>query len=259
MSIMNQEHQQPIFCQSCSMPMLEPEIQGTELNGERSTDYCQYCYSDGAFTQPELTIEDMIGICVPHMVEDGMDASAAEAILQQQLPGLKRWAPNRDRLQPARIEEREALTIAGIAITTTNADEISGKGRIAELWNHFSSPDVQTQLAAVRMDGDVYACYHNYENGTAGRYDLLAGTRVNPSDIAPGLNLGTVAVPAAKYAVFTTETGPVQQVLYRAWEDIWYWFAHSEIERTFSGDFEYYGEHAADPSCAQVDIYIAIK
>ncbi|REK72055.1 transcriptional regulator [Paenibacillus paeoniae] len=256
---MNQEHQQPVFCQSCSMPMLEQDIGGTELNGERSSDYCKYCYSDGAFVQPELSVEDMIDICVPHMVETGMEASAAKAILQQQLPGLKRWSPNRDRLQPARIEEKQAFTIAGIAITTTNADEISGQGQIGELWSRFYSPDVQSQLVAVRTDGDAYACYCNYENGTAGRYDLIAGAQVGTPEIDPSLNLGTVAVPSAKYAVFTTEKGPIQSVVYRAWEDIWYWFAHSEVERAFTGDFEYYGERAADPSSAQVDIYIAIK
>lgn len=41
------------------MPLDHDNLLGTEKNGQRSTYYCIYCYKDGAFTHPELTIEDM--------------------------------------------------------------------------------------------------------------------------------------------------------------------------------------------------------
>lgn len=81
------------FCQSCGMPMGDGDtLYGTEANGEKSVDYCQYCYEKGAFTFSG-SMEEMIEICVPHMVEGNPNMSAEEArnIMQQFLPALKRW------------------------------------------------------------------------------------------------------------------------------------------------------------------------
>lgn len=39
------------FCQSCAMPFYRPEDHGTEPDGTRSGDYCNYCYDDGVFLQ----------------------------------------------------------------------------------------------------------------------------------------------------------------------------------------------------------------
>ena len=40
------------FCQSCAMPFYRPEDHGTEPDGTRNGDYCNYCYEDGVFLQP---------------------------------------------------------------------------------------------------------------------------------------------------------------------------------------------------------------
>ncbi len=88
---MNYENQK--FCQSCGMPMGETdELYGLEAGGSRSTDYCKYCYENGAFTF-EGTMDEMIEICVPHMVEgnSGMTEAQARQMMGQFLPSLKRW------------------------------------------------------------------------------------------------------------------------------------------------------------------------
>lgn len=47
-------------CQSCGMPMSRDEQGGgTELNGSKSIKYCSHCYTDGAFTLPDLTAAQM--------------------------------------------------------------------------------------------------------------------------------------------------------------------------------------------------------
>lgn len=38
-------------CKKCGMEMKKNEDFGTEKNGEINTDYCCYCYKDGAFTE----------------------------------------------------------------------------------------------------------------------------------------------------------------------------------------------------------------
>lgn len=81
------------FCQSCGMPMQGAEDQfGTEADGSVSKDYCNYCYENGAFTF-HGTMEEMIDICIPPMVEanPGMTNEQARKIMEQFLPSLKRW------------------------------------------------------------------------------------------------------------------------------------------------------------------------
>ena len=46
-------------CQSCGMPLAGPGDRGTESDGTPSAYYCRYCYQNGAFTEPEATIEMM--------------------------------------------------------------------------------------------------------------------------------------------------------------------------------------------------------
>ncbi|HWP79138.1 MAG TPA: zinc ribbon domain-containing protein [Candidatus Acidoferrum sp.] len=81
------------FCQSCGMPMgRTDELYGAEKDGGRSADYCKYCYENGAFTS-QCTVDEMVEICVPPMVEHnpGMTADTARAMMRQFLPTLKRW------------------------------------------------------------------------------------------------------------------------------------------------------------------------
>lgn len=64
---------------------------GTNADGSKNEDYCSYCYKDGEFCAPNMTMEEMINICLPHMVGDQMDEKQARAILEKTLPQLKRW------------------------------------------------------------------------------------------------------------------------------------------------------------------------
>lgn len=79
------------FCQSCGMPLNGQDVLGTEANGNKAEEYCMYCYEGGQFKQPDLTLEGMIEICVPHMKAHKMTEAAARALLKEHLPKLKRW------------------------------------------------------------------------------------------------------------------------------------------------------------------------
>jgi hypothetical protein len=74
------------------MPLNKPETHGTNAGGSKSNDYCQYCYEDGAFTQ-NCTIDEMIEVCVPHMVAatSGLTEDKARNIMKAFFPALKRW------------------------------------------------------------------------------------------------------------------------------------------------------------------------
>lgn len=82
------------FCQSCGMPMPENgDLQGTNADGTKTKEYCEYCYKDGEFTA-NISMEQMIEACVPHMVagNSGMSEDEARSRMQSFFPHLKRWA-----------------------------------------------------------------------------------------------------------------------------------------------------------------------
>ncbi len=80
------------FCQSCSMPLRSPDDFGTDEAGYRVNDYCRHCFVRGAFTEPAITMEQMLDRCVRVMADQQiMPAGRARALMQETLPLLKRW------------------------------------------------------------------------------------------------------------------------------------------------------------------------
>ena len=81
------------FCQSCSMPLRKPEDFGTDAIGYRVNDFCQHCYTNGAFTEPRISMQEMMDKCVAVMAQQGIMPSAkARALLTEVMPKLKRWS-----------------------------------------------------------------------------------------------------------------------------------------------------------------------
>ena len=85
--------QSETYCQSCGMPMSEESHFGKNTDGSKNEDYCCHCYPNGAFINPNETLEEMIETCVPFMVEGGVcpDIESANKMLSEHLPMLKRW------------------------------------------------------------------------------------------------------------------------------------------------------------------------
>ncbi|MEA4825168.1 MAG: zinc ribbon domain-containing protein [Clostridium sp.] len=81
-----------IYCQSCGMPLIDEKEFGTNEDGSSNRDYCIYCYEKGAF-KGDMTMEQMIEFCVPHMVRANpyMSEKEVRSSLERFLPTLKRW------------------------------------------------------------------------------------------------------------------------------------------------------------------------
>jgi hypothetical protein len=74
------------------MPMTSPDQFGSAADGGISGDYCRFCFVGGRFTEPAITLPDMIDKCVAVMVRDGvMPATQARALMAQTLAALQRW------------------------------------------------------------------------------------------------------------------------------------------------------------------------
>ncbi len=72
------------------MPIDDPEDRGTEKDGSKSKTYCKYCYKDGVFTDPGMTLERMKEITKTEMKKRNLPDNLLEQSLRM-LPGLKRW------------------------------------------------------------------------------------------------------------------------------------------------------------------------
>ncbi len=78
------------FCQSCSMPLDKPELVGTEKDGSKSKDYCSYCYQNGAFISPKISLDEMKILVKTQMEKQKIDANIITMAIST-LPSLKRW------------------------------------------------------------------------------------------------------------------------------------------------------------------------
>lgn len=78
-------------CQSCGMPLGEGFF-GTSTDGSLSTEYCKMCFQSGEFTDPSMTLDQMIQKSVDYMTTQ-MQVPEAEArtATTQALSSLKRW------------------------------------------------------------------------------------------------------------------------------------------------------------------------
>ena len=80
-------------CQSCGMLMEDESMHGKDADSTPNNEYCIYCLPNGAFGNPNETLEEMIESCIPFLVEDGTctDEGAARTMLKEYMPHLKRW------------------------------------------------------------------------------------------------------------------------------------------------------------------------
>ena len=77
-----------LVCQCCGMP-LDDSIIGKNKDGSLNEDYCQWCYADGTYTYSDM--DDLIRVCIPHMVEQGFTEEQAREHMKHILPTLDYW------------------------------------------------------------------------------------------------------------------------------------------------------------------------
>ena len=79
---------QKLICQCCGMP-LEDEIIGRNKDGSLNDQYCKWCYADGTYTYSDM--DELIEVCVKHMVNENFTEEQARAYMKQKLPQLDYW------------------------------------------------------------------------------------------------------------------------------------------------------------------------
>ena len=77
-----------LICQCCGMP-LEDSIISKEKDGTLNEEYCKWCYADGTYTYSDM--DELIDVCVPHMIKEGFTEEQARAFMKDNLPKLDYW------------------------------------------------------------------------------------------------------------------------------------------------------------------------
>ncbi len=79
-------------CQSCGMPLEGPEVLGTDAAGAHVRDYCVYCFHNGAFTEPGISLDEMIERSADHLMKlEHLAHLQARDLAESVIPKLKRW------------------------------------------------------------------------------------------------------------------------------------------------------------------------
>jgi hypothetical protein len=68
----------------------DPSRGGTEANCFHSLKYCSYCYADGSFTLPEMTVDEMKERVKGKMKEMGFPGFT-HWFFTMNIPRLERW------------------------------------------------------------------------------------------------------------------------------------------------------------------------
>jgi hypothetical protein len=79
-----------MFCQSCTMPIDNIADRGTEKDGSKNSEYCKYCYQNGALVNPKMTFEEMKSLVITQMKKMDLPPAIIEKSVKS-LPYLKRW------------------------------------------------------------------------------------------------------------------------------------------------------------------------
>jgi predicted transcriptional regulator YdeE len=161
-------------------------------------------------------------------------------------------------MQPEIVEQKE-FSLIGIEARTNNAREMTNAGIIPRQWNKFFAEGIPSSIPH-QVDPTIYAVYTDYASDRKGDYTFFIGVKVSDtSPIPPGMV--AKKVPGGRFAVITTEKGPVQKVVPAAWQKIWRLEDDSQLGgvRWYKADFELYDQRARDPQNSQADIYIGIK
>jgi predicted transcriptional regulator YdeE len=157
-----------------------------------------------------------------------------------------------------RVVQHPAFTVIGIAARTNNAKEMAGDGVIGKQWARFMQEGLLEKIPN-RADSNIVALFTDYASDKDGDYTLVIGARVTSTEKVP---TGMVAkpVPAGRYAVFTSEKGPVAKVVVDTWRRIWTTpKGEPGGDRAYKTDFEIYDQRARDPEATVVDVYVGIR
>ena len=69
----------------------DPQGGGNNTDGSKNLKYCSYCFQNGSFTSPEMTVDEMKVLVKGKMKEMGFPKFLA-GLFTKGIPKLERWS-----------------------------------------------------------------------------------------------------------------------------------------------------------------------
>ncbi|GIQ58815.1 hypothetical protein Flavo103_19510 [Flavobacterium collinsii] len=146
----------------------------------------------------------------------------------------------------------QKFNVIGISVRTTNENGQSGTD-IPALWNQFISEGILSKIPN-KVSEDIFCVYTDYEKDHTKPYTTILGCRVENLDTIPNEMVGKT-IETAVYEKFITQGNLNDGIVFNKWLEIW----DSGLNRSFTADYEVYGDKAQNPQNATVEIFIAVS
>lgn len=157
----------------------------------------------------------------------------------------------------AKSSDLPAFSIVGIEARTNNAKEMGKDGVIPKQWERFFRDGILEKISD-KVDQTIYAVYTDYQTDRTGDYSFVLGAKVRDG-AAPSVGFVLKKIPAQHYAIFTSNRGPVSEVVPAVWTTVWERETSNHLHRSYRADFEVYDQRASDPKNTQVDVFVGTK
>ncbi|RYG17729.1 MAG: AraC family transcriptional regulator, partial [Chitinophagaceae bacterium] len=133
----------------------------------------------------------------------------------------------------------EKFNIIGIAVRTTNENGQSAQD-IPQLWQTFFAENTIARIPN-KIDSSIYCMYTDYEKDHTKPYTTILGCAVENLTHIPENMVGKT-VERANYIKRVVKGNLADGIVFKEWLTIW----DSDLPRSFTSDFEIYGEKAQD-------------
>ncbi|GAB4225993.1 MAG: hypothetical protein Tsb0021_01500 [Chlamydiales bacterium] len=149
------------------------------------------------------------------------------------------------------IKQKPKICLVGIECRTSN-DSGAAMNDIPMLWELFYNENIIDQIPN-KVSEEIISLYCDYEGDHTQPYSVVIGCPVKSMDGVPE-GLVVKEIPEGTYAAYRA-LGEHPQTLIKTWEEIW----KTDLPRTYTGDYEVYGEKFNSGSPQEVEVYIAIE
>ena len=157
---------------------------------------------------------------------------------------------------------KEEIKVIGVELKTTNQNNQAAI-QIPQFWQKFYAQNIKDQIPnnpsprwlriINKIDDEILGLYIDYEGDFTKPYSFVICCKVSSLENIPNGMVGKT-IPASKYAVFNSK-GKFPESLLKTWQDIW----TSNLDRTYTGDFEIYKQNFSATQNPKIDVYIATK
>lgn len=149
-------------------------------------------------------------------------------------------------------QQLEEFRVIGIAVRTTNENGKSAQD-IPALWATFMGEGISKKIPN-KVSDDLYCIYTDYEQDHTRPYTTILGCKVASLENIPEGMVGKT-IESETYTKFVAKGNLAQGAVLDTWIKIW----NSDLSRTYTADFEVYGQNSQNPENAEVAIFVAVS